>query len=63
MFLPGVFQRLVAQHVERPGNPYASISRQDHFVDVAALRSNEWISEPPLIFFYALCDFFGITKL
>ena len=60
MLFPGVFEGLVAQHVERPANAPARAVRQDYLVNVTALGGDERVGEAALILVDAGLDLFGI---
>jgi hypothetical protein len=50
VLFPRVLDGLVAQHVERAGDPPPGVARANHFVDIAALGGDERVGETVLIF-------------
>ena len=63
MLLPGVLDRLVAQHVERAADAPAGVARQDHLVDVAALGGDERVGEAVLVLLDARGDLGRVAQL
>src|SRR5262249_56262768 len=63
VLLPGVLNRLVAQHVESAADASARVARQDHLINVAAFGGSEGIGEAVLVFFDTCGDFPWIAKV
>jgi len=63
VLLPGVFDVLVAQHLQRAADPRASALRHDDLVDIAPLGGNERICEARLILINTLFNCLWIAQL